>query len=170
MFSVKRIQELITKELGYTDIAELPLPFTVCVTDFIKGQAVYYNQGNIEKIVMASCAIPGVFEPIAYDDTLLVDGGVFDNMPVGTQDELPIIGVHVNPRIFDPNEPTKDIAVRSLEMLIGRDIQTQKEKCALFFEPPALADLGFGLATDPKEIIQIGYDYAMSILQRTDTY
>lgn len=104
---------------------------------------------------MASCAIPGIFEPIEYEDKLLIDGGVFDNMPVSTKKDLPVIGVHVNPRMFDSAEPTKDIAMRSLELIIGRDIIHQKDKCEIFFEPIELSKLGFGIGVDPQQLIQI---------------
>lgn len=141
MFSVEKIKKILEYELQINNLEDLSLPFTVCVTDFIQGKPVYYSSGLLKKIVIASCAIPGVFEPVSYEDTLLVDGGVFDNMPIETQTELPVIASHVNPRIFDPDDPTNNIAIRAIEMMIGRDMDRKKTQCELFIEPPELANL-----------------------------
>ena len=51
----------------------------------------------------------------------------------------------MNPRIFDDKEPTKDIAMRSIELMLARNIPQQREKCEIFFEPEELATIGFGL-------------------------
>ena len=58
---------------------------------------------------MASLSIPGVFPPISTPDgRLLVDGGVLDNLPVGTMarpGEGPVIAVDVTGRMGDFRKP-----------------------------------------------------------------
>lgn len=39
-----------------------------------------YNM-KIEKVVRASCSYPGVFSPMKYEDTQLLDGGIRENVP-----------------------------------------------------------------------------------------
>lgn len=42
---------------------------------------IYVNDINIGKAVHASCSYPGVFSPVEYDNTLLIDGGIRENVP-----------------------------------------------------------------------------------------
>ena len=41
-----------------------------------------HSRGEVKRALPASMAIPGVFPPSVSDNDLLVDGGVFNNMPV----------------------------------------------------------------------------------------
>ena len=42
---------------------------------------IYVNDINIGKAVHASCSYPGVFSPVEYNNTLLIDGGIRENVP-----------------------------------------------------------------------------------------
>ncbi len=168
LLSLTKITNLLEEVLGYTTIESLPLPFTVCITDFVNEKPLYLSQGDIQKLIVASCAIPWVFDTIEYEDTILVDGWIFDNMPVSHSRGLPIIASHVNPRIFDKINPTKDIATRSIEMMMSRDVAQHAQECELFFEPQELTSIGFGLAVDRQKIIDIGYQHALSIIKDSE--
>lgn len=165
MFSAKRIRDIVEKKLWYTTFEELPIAMTVCVADYTHGQVLYIKKGEILPYVIASCSIPWVFEPIEFEDKYLVDGWIFDNFPVVTGEGKKIIGSHVNPRIFDGDNPLKDLALRALDLVIARDISEQKKQCEIFFEPSKLTEIWLGLFTDPKDIIQIGYEHAQEILK-----
>jgi len=41
----------------------------------------YVYDCEIGKIVQASCCYPGIFSPCKYNDELLVDGGIAENLP-----------------------------------------------------------------------------------------
>lgn len=119
MFSLDRIQEIVEQQLGYTTIESLPLPLTICVTDFTKAKVVYKQEGEILPYLIASCAIPGIFQPVHIDGGWYIDGGVYDNFPVKAYSTTnKIIGSHVNPRVFDEKNPLQDIGLRTLQLLI----------------------------------------------------
>lgn len=42
---------------------------------------IYINNFNIGKAVRASCSYPGIFEPVKYNNTYLMDGGIRENVP-----------------------------------------------------------------------------------------
>lgn len=44
-------------------------------------EVIYKNNINIGKAVRASCSYPGVFSPVEYDEKLLIDGGIRENVP-----------------------------------------------------------------------------------------
>ncbi len=65
-----------------TMLEDLPIPVSVVATDYITGQPVIFNRGNVLDALRASISIPGVFTPVHYEDTLLIDGGVSNPLPV----------------------------------------------------------------------------------------
>jgi NTE family protein len=47
----------------------------VNATDIMQGESVFYSSGELIKPVLASCSIPGLFEPVSFEGRVLVDGG-----------------------------------------------------------------------------------------------
>lgn len=45
------------------------------------NRIIYINNINIGKAVHASCSYPGVFSPVQYNNTFLIDGGIRENVP-----------------------------------------------------------------------------------------
>lgn len=71
-----------------TDFDELPIPFRAMTVDIVNGREVLLDSGSIAMAMRASMSIPGVFKPVEYNNTLLVDGGVMNNFPVDRAREL----------------------------------------------------------------------------------
>ena len=70
------------------DFDQLPIPFRAMTTDIVNGKEVFLDKGSIGYAMRASMSIPGVFEPVPYENTLLVDGGVLNNFPVDRAREM----------------------------------------------------------------------------------
>lgn len=70
------------------DFDKLPIPYRAMTTDIVNGKEVFLDKGSIGYAMRASMSIPGVFEPIPYENTLLVDGGVLNNFPVDRAREM----------------------------------------------------------------------------------
>ncbi len=71
-----------------TDFDDLPTPYRAMTTDIVNGKEVLIESGSLGFAMRASMSIPGVFEPIPYNNTLLVDGGVLNNFPVNIAKEM----------------------------------------------------------------------------------
>lgn len=65
-----------------SDIENLPIDFAAVAVDVLNKQEVLFDHGNTFKAVRASVAIPTVFTPVRFDNRILVDGGVLNNIPV----------------------------------------------------------------------------------------
>src|SRR5450755_3799292 len=65
-----------------TDFDLLPTPFRAVATDLITGNAVLMDKGDLAIALRASISAPGVFAPVESHDTLLVDGGLAENLPI----------------------------------------------------------------------------------------
>jgi NTE family protein len=61
---------------------DLPTPFRCVATDLEHGEPVVLSQGNLSKALRATMAVPGVFRPIEIGESIFVDGGLVDNLPV----------------------------------------------------------------------------------------
>lgn len=75
------IQELIKDNLGDVDISSAKIPFSAVAVDLISSREIAFTRGNLAKIVSGSCAVPGVFVPVEYEDMHLSDGGLQNNIP-----------------------------------------------------------------------------------------
>ncbi|HOP27496.1 MAG TPA: patatin-like phospholipase family protein [Candidatus Sabulitectum sp.] len=77
----------------------LRVPLRVVASDLISRDRVFFHKGYLWKYQLASMAIPGVFPPVQADSLLLVDGGMFDNMPVDVARKvwpgMPVLAVDV---------------------------------------------------------------------------
>ncbi|HEY3128797.1 MAG TPA: patatin-like phospholipase family protein [Acidobacteriota bacterium] len=76
-----RLSAQIVLEAG-NDFDKLPIPFRAVATDILTGKAHVFGSGSLSTAMRASAAFPGLFTPVDFGDTLLVDGGIADNLPV----------------------------------------------------------------------------------------
>ena len=71
-----RLREFLYKNLKAKSFDQLNIPLTVVATDLITGELVSYDNGSLVPPIVASSSVPLLFEPIKYDNRILVDGGV----------------------------------------------------------------------------------------------
>jgi len=77
-----QIQIAVNHLLYDNDIQETNIPFAAIATDAISGQENMLTKGNIQKAVFASSALPGVTEPVVWEDKLLIDGAATSAVPI----------------------------------------------------------------------------------------
>lgn len=82
-----------------TRIEELPIPYAAVAVDLINKKEVVFREGSLYHAVRASIAIPSVLTPVKGEHSLLVDGGVMNNLPMNhvhrTEGDL-LVAVNVN--------------------------------------------------------------------------
>ncbi|HET7845758.1 MAG TPA: patatin-like phospholipase family protein [Xanthomonadales bacterium] len=61
---------------------DLPIPFRAIATDLNTGRAVVLDHGSLALAMRASMSLPGIFTPIEIDGTVLLDGGLANQVPV----------------------------------------------------------------------------------------
>ena len=80
------------------DFNRLAMPYRAAVTDLRTGKLMLLDRGSLGRVMVASSAVPLVFEPVAIDSLWLTDGGVVDNFPVFAARDLGarvVVGVDV---------------------------------------------------------------------------
>jgi len=81
----KRVTRQLQVAAEGLDMEDTWRPFFCVSTNLTRGGVEVHRTGPAWHAIRASFSIPGVFPPIrSVDGDLLVDGGVLDNMPVGT--------------------------------------------------------------------------------------
>ncbi len=70
--------------LARGDFDRLPIPLRVIATRLSTRSPVVLGDGDLAQALRASFAIPLLFRPGRVGDLVLMDGGVSDNIPVGT--------------------------------------------------------------------------------------
>lgn len=61
---------------------QLPIAYRAVATDIVNGKEVVLDNGSLALAMRASMSIPSIFQPVPYEDVLLVDGGILNNFPV----------------------------------------------------------------------------------------
>jgi NTE family protein len=85
-----------------TSIEDLKIPVNILATDFNTGNSVVFRKGNILEALRASMAIPGIFVPVKYKSTFLLDGGVANPLPINVAKMMGAgitIAVNLHPRV-----------------------------------------------------------------------
>jgi len=81
------------------NIEELGISYSATATDITNKKEVIFSKGSILEAVRASISIPTVFTPVKKENSLLIDGGVINNVPINhakrVKDDV-LIAVDVN--------------------------------------------------------------------------
>jgi NTE family protein len=95
--SNRRLENYPRDHFGVTDFKDLRVPLAIAATDLVEGTAVYFTKGPVGPPLRASCAYPGLFQPVEYEGRLLVDGFVSAAVPV---DGVRLMGANVVIAVF----------------------------------------------------------------------
>lgn len=78
----RTLRSIFKKYLPSNEVENTKIPFYINATDVKRCERIIFSSGDLTELVLASSAIPFLFEPISYEDCILVDGGVIDNFCV----------------------------------------------------------------------------------------
>lgn len=78
----KRVEEFLDKHLPKKTFESLEIPLKVVATDFWNRRAVVFDSGDLIPAIRASISVPGIFEPVNVDDTVMIDGFPVSPVPM----------------------------------------------------------------------------------------
>ena len=79
--SNQRLAELVERVFAARQFDELRIPLAVVATDLATGEPVVFTQGHLLDAIRASCAFPGLFEPVEIGTRCLADGCLVAQVP-----------------------------------------------------------------------------------------
>ncbi len=123
-----------------TNFDHLPIPFRCVAVDLATGNEVVLKCGSLAKAMRATMSIPSVFSPVEWGDSLLVDGGLVNNLPVDVVKEMGadiVIAVDVGAPLLQRQKLGSVISVLEQTMtLVGLDrIRENARKADILIRP-----------------------------------
>jgi NTE family protein len=114
--SNERLGALVQRYFDSKQFEDLRIPIGIVATDLGTGDPVLFKEGSIADAVRASCAFPGLFEPIHIGTRVLADGGLVAPVPTRAARELGaevVVGVSVGMHDSQQGPPTNIFQVVS---------------------------------------------------------
>jgi NTE family protein len=129
-FNLERILKAFLPEDLPATFGDLEIPFSVSVTDYYGQSEQVIDSGDLIRALAASAAIPAVFMPVRLNGRVMIDGGIFNPVPidhlVGKADI--VIGVDVvgGPEGEDQQIPNRIDSLFGASQLMMQSIISEK--------------------------------------------
>jgi predicted acylesterase/phospholipase RssA len=82
IYKDKKINKSLQLLFKNTEAEDLWLPFFCILSNISDPQMVAHERGSLNIMIRVSMSVPGLFKPVFIDNNVLVDGGLFNNVPV----------------------------------------------------------------------------------------
>ena len=169
LLSNERLGKKVLEQIGKVSIEESNIPLAMIATDISRGEKFVLKEGPLYKAVMASTCLPGIFVPVDWDDMMLVDGVLCENVPVsplrgmGAKD---IIGVDLTTnRDYKRPEDIVDVLSNTFDIGLNNMIKEQMEDKKTTWIQPKLTAYNKADTRQTKRLIEEGYNATMAVLQ-----
>ena len=168
--SNERLGALVQKLFGTKQFEDLLLPLAIVATDLGTGDPVVFRQGNLGEAIRASCAFPGLFEPIQIGTRCLADGGIVAPVPTRAARDMGadiVVGVSVGFHDGQRGAPTNIFQVVSRAVSAAQKHQLEAwERYADLVLRPAVQGLAWDDFDRIDEAIEAGSVAARSAVPR----
>jgi len=112
----------------YADVSDfdsLQMPFRCMAVDLITGNEVVLKSGSLAKAMRSTMAVPSIFSPVEWGDSLLVDGGLLNNLPVDVVREMGA-DIVIASTVGNPNKERQEI--RSVIDVLSQSFNILRDK------------------------------------------
>jgi NTE family protein len=136
--SNQRLELYPKRFLNVSTFEELKIPVSIAATDLISGEAVYFHKGPLGPPLRASCAYPGLFQPVEYEGRTLVDGFVGATVPVEGVAKMGadvIIAVFLDSEAISKPTNFTDVIGRSFTIIQRNADLTWRARADVVIEP-----------------------------------
>ena len=167
LMHLEEVEKLYIRHLGaQAKFENLNIPVVVSATEMNEGVTMYFSSGELIKPLLASSAVPILYQPISYQGKLLNDGGLLNNLPVDPlQNNCDIkIGVHVNPINHQAHVTSlRGMIERTVLLAINNNVKLRLHLCDLLLEPQELKHYRLTNFRKADEIFELGYRYTLKM-------
>jgi NTE family protein len=133
------LEAFVKAKVKQERIEDLLIPFAAVATDLNWGGRIVIDKGSVAKAVHASCAIPGVFEPVMHEGKLLVDGAVVDAIPIEVaraKGADVVVAVDVSEDLGNVNiKNMLDVMLQSTNIMAAVNVATRKAGADVIVKP-----------------------------------
>ena len=167
------VYKKLQKYVPDNDFSKLKKRFLVGVTNLNAGKHEVWEDGPLHDLVIASSAIPGIFQPIEIEGKFYVDGGVMNNMPAYPIRHLCnyLVASNAVTKVEKSSEQLggiKSILARVFEISLWYRSRLHYDACDLIIEPSGLNDYQIFNFAKARDIFLLGYQSAQLKLQEIE--
>jgi len=135
-----RLGHLMERLLSQKDFEGLHIPLAVVATDLNTGEPVVLTHGNLIEAVRASCAFPGLMQPVKIGTRSLADGGLVAPVPTRAVRDLGaqfVLGVSVGIQNWDRATPDNvfQVIARAVSAAQKHQLETWEQYADLVVRP-----------------------------------
>ncbi len=167
LLSNEKLGDLIVSNIGDKNIEEADIPLAFVATDVSSGEKVVLNKGSLAQAVMASTCLPGIFKPVEIEGKLLVDGGVVENVPIETLQNLGaefMIGIDLNAKHqYGRPDNIIEVLLNSFHFMMKNATSLQTRNADLLISPD-LSSFNRSDTDQVEGLMKKGYEDAISML------
>ncbi len=165
-----RLGDLIERVFESRQFEDLQIPLAVVATDLNTGEPVSLTHGSLIDAIRASCAFPGLFEPVEIGTRCLADGGLVAPVPTRAAHDLGatvVLGVSVGIQDGYRGAPTNIFQVVSRAVSAAQKHQLEVwERHADLVLRPNVQSLAWDDFDRADEAIEAGAVAARSAMPR----
>jgi NTE family protein len=117
------LQNFMNEAVQNRPIERLLRKLAIVATDLQSGELIVFERGNTGMAVRASSSVPGVFQPVKFNNREYVDGGLVSPVPVKTARDLGadiVIAVDISDRPkLSKLKDTIDVMMQTFTIMSG---------------------------------------------------
>ena len=155
----EKLENYINNLVKFTPLDKLKIPFYAVATNIRTGEEMVFGRGNTGRAVRASCAVPGIFNPVVIGENVYVDGGVVSPVAVDAARRLGadvVIAVDISSGVT-PTAPlgTLETIMQSVDIMHNKMSVIQLKGADVVIRPK-VTHIGSGDFTKRNEAIMEG--------------
>lgn len=160
---LKKIRYYTNRSEYYSsNFDKLKYKLRIICSDIQNSKKIVFKEGDIPLLISASMSFPGLFRPVLYENMLLLDGGLTDNIPVGALEDCDVI-IASNTTHDTPahNEEYNFIELldRISVLMTKSNIESSLETADIVLRPE-VENVSVTEMSDPDSLIKLGYEEA----------
>jgi|SRR6056297_2206193 len=164
----EKLGKRVLSTIGRVNIEDAEIPLRFIATDITSGKKIELNEGPLYKAVMASSCLPGIFAPVEWDDMLLVDGFLCENVPVSPLKNMGIrnivaVDLTTN-RDYKRPDDIIDVLSNTFDIGLNNMIRQQNQDDDVQWIQPSLSAYNRADTSQTEKLIEEGYRAALKSL------
>jgi NTE family protein len=164
----QRLEKYLARLTPAKHFEDLITPLAIAATDINAGITVYYTRGPILPPLRGSCAYPGLFVPIQFEDRTLVDGFLTSPVPVEGVALLGadiVIAVYLEAANTQQPRTFTDVLSRSFNIIQRHSDLAWRQQADVVIEPDMKSFVWDDFTRTP-ELVAAGEAAALAVLPK----
>jgi len=165
-----RLADIIERVFDSKRFEDMKIPVAAVATDLASGDPVVFREGPLVEAIRASCAYPGLFEPVQIGTRYFVDGGLVAPVPAQAARQLGatlVVGVSLGTQDRNRTAPKNIFQVVARAVSAAQKHQQDRwERHADLVIRPDIQGLAWDDFGRANEAIEVGEAAAQLALPR----